>query len=78
MYVFGQDDNLIGDAASMDIATTENMQALVQIGNNLLKKPVSRVNLETGQFEPVHREGTNEEALIRFANLLSLEKKLRS
>ncbi|XP_055826871.1 patatin-like protein 3 [Solanum dulcamara] len=77
-YLRIQDDNLIGDAASMDIATTENMQALVQIGYNLLKKPVSRINLETGQFEPVHREGTNEEALIRFANLLSLEKKLRS
>lgn len=69
---------MIGDAASMDIATTENMQTLVQIGNNLLKKPVSRVNLETGQYESVHGEGTNEEALIHFANLLSLEKKLRS
>lgn len=69
---------MIGDAASMDIATTENMETLVQIGNNLLKKPVSRVNLETGQYEPVHGEGTNEEALIRFAYLLSHEKKLRS
>lgn len=77
-YLRIQDDNLIGDAASMDIATTENMQTLVQIGNNLLKKPVSRVNLETGQYESVHGEGTNEEALIHFANLLSLEKKLRS
>ncbi|MCD7462819.1 hypothetical protein HAX54_049417 [Datura stramonium] len=77
-YLRIQDDNLIGDAASMDIATTKNMQTLVQIGNSLLKKPVSRVNLETGQYEPVHGEGTNEEALIRFANLLSLEKKLRS
>ncbi|XP_059282531.1 patatin-2-Kuras 3-like isoform X4 [Lycium ferocissimum] len=72
------DDNLIGDAASLDIATPKNMETLVQIGENLLKKPVSRVNLETGQYEPVHGEGTNEEALIRFANLLSLEKKLRS
>ncbi|KAG5593785.1 hypothetical protein H5410_035017 [Solanum commersonii] len=53
-YLRIQDDNLIGDAASMDIATTENMETLVQIGNNLLKKPVSRVNLETGQYEPVH------------------------
>ncbi|KAK4733556.1 hypothetical protein R3W88_007817 [Solanum pinnatisectum] len=77
-YLRIQDDNLIGDAASMDIATTENMETLVQIGNNLLKKPVSRVNLETGQYEPVHGEGTNAEALIRFANLLSHEKKLRS
>ncbi|XP_059282529.1 patatin-like protein 3 isoform X2 [Lycium ferocissimum] len=77
-YLRIQDDNLIGDAASLDIATPKNMETLVQIGENLLKKPVSRVNLETGQYEPVHGEGTNEEALIRFANLLSLEKKLRS
>ncbi|XP_009626816.1 patatin-like protein 3 isoform X1 [Nicotiana tomentosiformis] len=76
-YLRIQEDNLIGDATSMDIATTKNMQTLVQIGNNLLKKPVSRVNLETGQYEPVQGEGTNEEALIRFAKLLSQEKKLR-
>ena len=73
----GQDDTFTGDAASSDIATNENMQRLVQIGNQLLKKPLSRMNLETGRFEVVLGEGTNEEALIRFAKLLSEEKKLR-
>ncbi|GFY93839.1 PATATIN-like protein 5 [Actinidia rufa] len=67
---------LTGDAASLDIATKENMQRLVQIGNELLKKPMSRVNLETGRFEVVG-EVTNEEALIRFAEQLSEERKRR-
>ncbi|XP_058228458.1 patatin-like protein 2 isoform X3 [Rhododendron vialii] len=71
------DDTLTGDASSADIATTENLQKLVQIGNELLKKPVSRVNLETGRFDEVQGEGTNEAALIRFAELLSEENKLR-
>lgn len=61
----------------MDAATTSNLQELVQIGNNLLKKPVSRVNLDTGRYEVVEGEGTNEQALAKFANLLSDERKLR-
>lgn len=61
----------------MDIATTENMEKLVQIGNDLLKKPISRVNLETGRYEQVVGEGTNEAAIVRFAQLLSEERKLR-
>ncbi|KAG5535678.1 hypothetical protein RHGRI_023443 [Rhododendron griersonianum] len=76
-YLRIQDDTLTGDASSADIATTENLQKLVQIGNELLKKPVSRVNLETGRFDEVQGEGTNEAALIRFAELLSKENKLR-
>ncbi|KAE9466832.1 hypothetical protein C3L33_01218, partial [Rhododendron williamsianum] len=69
--------HITGDASSVDFATTENLQKLVQIGNDLLKKPVSRVNLETGRFDEVQGEGTNEAALIRFAKLLSEEKILR-
>ncbi|KAA8531733.1 hypothetical protein F0562_006550 [Nyssa sinensis] len=76
-YLRIQDDTLTGDASSVDIATSENMQRLVQIGEELLEKPVSRVNLETGRFEAVEGEGTNEEALSRFTNLLSEERKHR-
>ncbi|KAM3342734.1 patatin-like protein 2 [Capsicum galapagoense] len=76
-YLRIQDDSLTGEAASMDVATTKNMEKLVQIGNDRLKKPVSRVNLDTGRYEEVFGEGTNEEALIRFAKLLSEERKLR-
>lgn len=65
------------DASSSDISTKENMQTLMQIGDDLLKKHVSRVNLETGRPEPVQGEGTNEQALVRFAKLLSDERKFR-
>ncbi|KAI0495269.1 hypothetical protein KFK09_025419 [Dendrobium nobile] len=77
-YLRLQDDTLSGNSASVDISTKENLEGLVKIGNNLLKKPVSRVNIETGRYEPVEGEGTNEEALIRFAKLLSDERKRRT
>ncbi|ERN17919.1 hypothetical protein AMTR_s02365p00009090, partial [Amborella trichopoda] len=57
------DDTLTGHASSVDIATKENLENLVMIGSDLLKKPVSRLNMETGLFEPVEGEGTNEQAL---------------
>lgn len=38
----------------------------MEIGGNLLKKPVSRVNLETGLSEPAKCGGTNEEALKKY------------
>jgi hypothetical protein len=69
---------LTGEAASVDIATTENLQRLVEIAKELLKKPVSRVNLDTGKFEEIKDGGTtNEEALASFAELLVEERKLR-
>ena len=51
--------------SSMDIATEQNLNELVKVGEALLKKPVSTVNLETGVYEPSHAV-TNEEALRRF------------
>ncbi|XP_058097065.1 patatin-like protein 2 [Magnolia sinica] len=76
-YLRIQDDALDGDEASVDIATKENLENLVKIGERLLQKTVSRANLETGVFLPVENGGTNEEALIRFAKQLSQERKLR-
>ncbi|XP_023007424.1 patatin-like protein 3 [Cucurbita maxima] len=76
-YLRIQDDSLTGDTASVDIATAENLEKLVKIGEELLKKFVSRVNLETGRYEVVEGEGTNEEALTEFAKLLHEERKLR-
>ena len=55
----------------------ENMQRLIQIGNNLLKKPVSRVNIETGLYEAVPEAGTNGDRLKSFAKKLSAERKQR-
>ncbi|CAL9195606.1 unnamed protein product [Musa hybrid cultivar] len=75
---FEQDDTLVGDASSVDISTRENLEKLVEMGNELLKKPASRANLENGTFEPCEAEETNEEALSRFARRLSSERKLRN
>lgn len=60
-----QDDDLGKTLCSVDIATQENLQNLVKVGENLLKKPVSQVNLDTGIHEPAHHS-TNEEALARY------------
>ncbi|KAG6605266.1 Patatin-like protein 2, partial [Cucurbita argyrosperma subsp. sororia] len=76
-YLRIQDDTLTGDVSSVDIATKRNLLKLIDVGENLLKKPLSRVNLESGNFEPLDGEGTNEEALAAFAKMLSDEKKLR-
>ncbi|KAK8683831.1 hypothetical protein V6N13_039877 [Hibiscus sabdariffa] len=76
IYLRIQDDELSGDVSSVDIATKRNLDELVKVGEGLLKKPVSRVNLDTGLFEPFSRE-TNEEALKRFALLLSQERHRR-
>ncbi|THU52576.1 hypothetical protein C4D60_Mb10t05420 [Musa balbisiana] len=77
-YLRIQEDALIGDTASVDVSTRENLEKLMEVGGNLLKKPVSRVNLERGTFEPCDGEGTNEEALTRFARRLSSERKPRN
>ncbi|XP_010525997.1 PREDICTED: patatin-like protein 2 [Tarenaya hassleriana] len=75
-YLRIQDDTLTGDASSVDIATKENLDTLVKTGEQLLKKPISKVNLETGSNENAY-EMTNEKALIKLAGILSREKKLR-
>lgn len=76
-YLRIQDDTLMGTVSSVDISTTENLEKLGQIGRELLKKPVSRVNLETGLCEPIENGGTNEHALKKFAKILSQERRLR-
>uniref|UniRef100_A0A0D6QV99 Patatin n=1 Tax=Araucaria cunninghamii TaxID=56994 RepID=A0A0D6QV99_ARACU len=76
-YLRIQEPELTGDAASVDISTKENLDNLVKIGETLLEKPLSRVNLDTGMYDPVQGEGTNKDALIRFAKELSKERKLR-
>ena len=72
-----QDDTLTGDAASVDVSSEENLLKLVHIGEGLLKKPVSRVNLDTGTYEAVQMAGTNEEELARLAKMLSSERQIR-
>lgn len=50
---------------NLDMATKENLENLVKVGEQLLNKPVSRVNYRTGVYEPVHNAGTNSEALTK-------------
>lgn len=76
-FILNQDDSLIGDLSSVDVTTKENMENLINIGKDLLGKPVSRINLETGIYEPCGSEGTNGDALEKFAKKLSKERKRR-
>ncbi|CAI9282963.1 unnamed protein product [Lactuca saligna] len=76
-YLRIQDDTLTGDLSSVDLATTENLNNLVDVGERLLDKPVTRVDTNTGIVEPVVGGGTNREALQRMAQQLSDERKLR-
>uniref|UniRef100_A0A2C9U0F0 Patatin n=1 Tax=Manihot esculenta TaxID=3983 RepID=A0A2C9U0F0_MANES len=77
-YLRIQEDTLTGRDSSVDIATKEQLDRLVIIGEKLLMEPVSRVDyLETGISEPVQNGGTNAEALTKFAKMLSMEKRLR-
>ncbi|KAF2295207.1 hypothetical protein GH714_032133 [Hevea brasiliensis] len=71
------DDKLQGNLSSADLSTAKNLDDLVKVGENLLKSQMSRVNLDTGLYEPVENAGTYEQALQRFAKLLSDEKKVR-
>lgn len=63
---FKQDDTLMGELASVDVATKENLNNLGKVGEQLLTKRVTRVNLDTGICEPVQDKGSNEEELKRF------------
>ncbi|XP_027368164.1 patatin-like protein 2 [Abrus precatorius] len=78
-YLRIQDDTLTGDLSSVDVATEKNLKDLVKVGQSLLKKPVSKVNLKTGIYEPAtHYYETNEEALKRYAKRLSKQKQIRN
>ncbi|KAK2994432.1 hypothetical protein RJ640_001248, partial [Escallonia rubra] len=66
-YLRIQEDALDGALSSVDIATNQNLEDLVKVGEDLLKKPVSNVNMETGLLEPSNQE-TNEEALRRYVS----------
>ncbi|WVZ92477.1 hypothetical protein U9M48_038539 [Paspalum notatum var. saurae] len=76
-YLRIQDDELKGEAASVDVSTDENLNRLIDIGKALLKKPVCKVNVETGKNEPDSKRGTNEEELTRFAQMLVHERRAR-
>ncbi|KAF5955724.1 hypothetical protein HYC85_008580 [Camellia sinensis] len=57
------EDTLTGTDASVDVSTKENLEKLVKIGESVLKKPISKVNLEINLSKPIENGGTNEDAL---------------
>ncbi|XP_012844840.1 PREDICTED: patatin-like protein 3 [Erythranthe guttata] len=75
-YLRIQDDSLTGAMRSMDVATKTNLKNLVKVGENLLKKRVSRLDSKSRNFVPISEE-TNEEALFKLAAELSWEKRIR-
>uniref|UniRef100_A0A0E0QK99 Patatin n=1 Tax=Oryza rufipogon TaxID=4529 RepID=A0A0E0QK99_ORYRU len=76
-YLRIQYDQLTGSAGSIDDCSKENMDNLVKIGEMLLDKNVSRVDLETGHYVDVAGEGTNRDQLAKFAKQLSDERRRR-
>ncbi|KAL1188902.1 Patatin-like protein 1 [Cardamine amara subsp. amara] len=76
-YLRIDDDTLEGDASSMDLSTKSNLNNLVKIGEKLLKNRVVHMNIDTGVYEPVPEDITNDQELKRFAKILSEERKLR-
>ncbi|KAM0066869.1 putative zingipain [Helianthus debilis subsp. tardiflorus] len=64
-----KDVTLSDDMASMDLATDENLENLVEAGEKLLKKPVTRMNFVTGEIEHDPRI-TNEMVIQSFATTL--------
>ncbi|KAJ3676961.1 hypothetical protein LUZ60_002685 [Juncus effusus] len=78
-YLRIQVDSLEGSTTSIDDSTQENMQKLVKIGKDLLKKDVAKVNLETGSYDQLNPSiGTNEKILTKFAKILSDERRSRA
>ncbi|GLJ39161.1 hypothetical protein SUGI_0797990 [Cryptomeria japonica] len=76
-YLRIQAMNLTGSEAQLDDGSKGKLAQLIKIAENLLDKPVCRRNLNTGEFEPIPDVCTNKDALIRFAKLLSEQRKLR-
>ncbi|KAL4311098.1 hypothetical protein GQ457_01G026300 [Hibiscus cannabinus] len=78
VILIASNNMLKGELSSVDVSTEENLKNLAKVAENLLNKPVSRVNFETGNYEPspVDLE-TNAQALTRYAKLLSEEKRRR-
>lgn len=64
--MLNQIDTLHGNLSSVDVSTKENLENLVKVGEQLLENPITRLNLDTGRYEPVENGGTNEAALKRW------------
>jgi hypothetical protein len=76
-YLRIQTDALKGRSASLDDSSPKNLARLVKTAKDLLDEPVATRNFDTGALVPVPNGETNREALFRFADWLSEERKAR-
>eukprot|EP00250_Pteridium_aquilinum_P013901 c21647_g1_i1 orf=339-1526(+) len=76
-YLRIQATNLSQDESSVDNASDENLQNLLQVGNTLLDKQVTSIDVATGQYIPQPNKGLNKDALFRFAQELVSENHAR-
>jgi len=56
---------LEGDVSTMDLATKSNLENLQKIGEKMLTNRVMQMNIDTGVYEPVAENITNDEQLKR-------------
>ncbi|KAB2629902.1 patatin-like protein 2 [Pyrus ussuriensis x Pyrus communis] len=64
-YLRIQDDSLKYTEAVLDDSRKENLEHLEKIGNQLLEKPFSALNLETGLLEPINNTFKYKDALAQ-------------
>lgn len=76
-YLRIQDPTLSSADAVMDDPSDAHLEKLEMIGKELLNKNVSRVNVDTGDYEELIGGGTNAKALIALAEKLSQERRSR-
>lgn len=69
---WNQTDGLKYTEASTDNSMKDNRENLETIGKDLMKKPVSAVNSETGLYEPMEERGTYEDALCDYSQIFGL------
>lgn len=53
------------DESSMDLATKSNLENLVRIGEKMLKNRVAHMNIDTGDYESIPDNVTNDQELKR-------------
>ncbi|KAG0569724.1 hypothetical protein KC19_6G111600 [Ceratodon purpureus] len=70
-------DSLEGSAVSLDDSSKENLERLVQTANSLLDEAVAERDFDTGDLVAIETGETNREALRRFAQFLSQERRAR-
>ncbi|MED6138185.1 hypothetical protein PIB30_119035 [Stylosanthes scabra] len=76
-YLRVQTDALTPDMDHPDNAKEDNLKNLVNCANELIQEKVKRINPVTFKLEPIDDSTTYQQELIRFAKILSDERKNR-